>query len=200
MSTIGLLLAIHTAPQTPALLKGRGQSFSQSFSGRPNSGTTATSPGAVRRQMPCGVSCRVPSLRCSMTNDFPSATRWLLTAGCPCVYNPAIHTVPQAPALLRARSSNEMPTFDGTHNPPPMLQASPKSSKSPTLLRDASPPPTQPQQANKMKMQRSAPPAQVASKTARYEFECAHAHSHLGGSCVCAHVQACVPHEQTLRS
>jgi hypothetical protein len=171
VSTIGLLLAIHTAPQTPALLKGRGQSFSQSFSGRPNSGTTATSPGAVRRQMPCGVSCRVPSLRCSMTNDFPSATRWLLTAGCPCVDNPAIHTVPQAPALLKARSST-----------PPMLPASPQSSKPPTLLRDASPPPTHPQQANKMKMQRSAPLAQVASKTTRYEFEC----SHLGGSCVCA--------------
>jgi hypothetical protein len=146
------------------------------------------------------VACRLCAAPSPMASECPSATRWLLTAGCPCVYNPAIHTVPQAPTLLRARSSNEMPTSDGSHDPPPMLQASPKSSKSPTLLTDASPPPMQPQQANKMKMQRSAPPAQVASETARYEFECARAHSHLGGSCVCAHVQVCVPHAQTLRS
>jgi hypothetical protein len=64
-------------------------------------------------------------------------------------------------------------------------------------LRDASSPPTQPQQANTMRMQCSAPPAQASSKITRYEFECAYAHAHLGGSRVRVCVQVCLPHSQT---
>ena len=180
-----------------------------------------------------------------------NATRWLLTAECRVStigLLSAIHTAPQSPALHRTRSCNEMPTSGGTHNPPPMLPARPKSPKSPTLqekqegrqpspvtlspnftlmpaavgsaspsvapqnlelpmlissqasLRDASPPPTQLHQANTMPMQCSAPPAQPSSKITRYEFECANAHAHLGGSCVRACVQVCFPHSQTMRS
>ncbi len=170
MSTIGLLPAIHTAPQSPALHRTR------SLDEMPTSGGTQE-PSPMLPARPKGP--KSPTLQEKQEGRQPS----------PVTLSPNF-------TLMPAGVGGASPFLASPILELPMLISSQAS------LRDASPPPTQPRQANTMRMQSSAcpPPAQVSPKITRYEFECAYAYAHLGGSCVCARVQVCFPHSQTLRS